>query len=93
MLVEAGRHQLAEAITTNRHLVADLAVPAIFEATFEADDVHVRVDIFERTGADAFRILEVKSSTELKDECRYDIGIQKQVVRRSVLQVSVGMRI
>jgi predicted RecB family nuclease len=90
VLVDANHAELDNAITTTRELVANPDVPAIFEATFEADSVLVRVDVLKRDGDKAFQILEVKSSTKLKDEYRYDIGIQKRVVSRAGLNVSTA---
>lgn len=90
VLVEANRAELDKAIAITRELVATPKVPAIFEATFESNDVLVRVDVLKRDGDNAFRILEVKSSTGLKDEHRYDIGIQKHVVSRSGVKVSTA---
>src|SRR6266849_2586671 len=40
---------------------------AIFEAGFIADDTFVAADVLQRE-ADAFRLIEVKSSSSLKDE-------------------------
>ena len=88
VLVDADHRELGKAIAITRELVANLDVPAIFEATFEADNVLVRVDVLKRDAANSFQVLEVKSSTKLKDEYRYDIGIQKRVVGRSGLKVS-----
>jgi predicted RecB family nuclease len=84
---EANCKKRAEFVAPTRELVANPDVPAIFEATFEADNVLVRVDVLKRDG-DAFQILEVRSSTGLKDEYLYDIGIQKHVVSLAGLKVS-----
>ncbi len=88
VLVDASREELDKAIAVTREFVANPEIPAIFEATFEADRVLVRVDVLKRDVGGSFQILEVKSSTKLKDEYLYDIGIQKQVVTRSGLKVS-----
>jgi hypothetical protein len=90
VLVDASYEELDKAIAMTRELVANSDVPAIFEATFEADKVLVRVDVLKRDGDSAFQILEVKSSTTLKNEYLYDIGIQKQVVTRAGLNVSAA---
>src|ERR1035441_2421883 len=88
VLVDANHDQLGKAIAITRELVANPDVPAIFEATFEADNVLVRVDVLKRDEGNSFQILEVKSSTEPKDEYLYDIGIQKHVLTHSGLKVS-----
>jgi predicted RecB family nuclease len=63
-----------------KELVDNPVVPAIFEATFDYGRVLVRVDVLQRIDENNFRLLEVKSSTGMKDHYAYDIGIQKYVV-------------
>lgn len=67
-----------------RSTVAAIAsgAPAIFEASFVADDVFVAVDVLERNG-DAFNLIEVKSSTGVRDEHIPDIAVQAHVLRES----------
>ena len=60
--------------------------PAVYEASFIADDVFVAVDILERQG-DAFTLVEVKSTTSVKDAHIPDAAIQAHVLRRSGLDV------
>jgi CRISPR/Cas system-associated exonuclease Cas4 (RecB family) len=90
VLVDADHEHLARALTITRDLVRNPDVPAIFEATFDADNILVRVDILERRTDGSMRIVEVKSSTKLKDHYRFDIGIQKHVVDRAGLNVSAA---
>ena len=66
VLVNANHKELGKAIAITRELVANLRVPAIFEATFETENVLVRVDVLEREADNSFRILEVKSSTNCR---------------------------
>lgn len=86
VLVEADRKHLSEALRQTRELLANTEVPAIFEATFEHDGVLVRVDILERRGT-AFRMFEVKSSTDVKPLHTHDLGIQKYVLEGSGLSI------
>lgn len=67
VLVDASHEELGKAIAITRKLVTNPEVPAIFEATFDADNVLVRVDVLKRDAANAFQILEVKSSTKLQN--------------------------
>jgi hypothetical protein len=60
--------------------------PAVFEATFVADRVYVAIDVLERSG-DGFTLIEVKSSTKLKDEHLPDLAIQTWVARRAGLEI------
>jgi hypothetical protein len=62
-----GSGGLSEAIRLTKDLVENSEVPAVFEGTFSADDVLVRVDILKRQRDKRWRLIEVKSSTELKD--------------------------
>jgi hypothetical protein len=59
---------------------------AIYEASFAADDVFVAVDVLVREG-DAWRLIEVKSSSSLKDEHLLDAAIQLHVLQRCGLDV------
>jgi predicted RecB family nuclease len=68
--------------------VENSEVPAVFEGTFSADDVLVRVDILKRQRDKRWRLIEVKSSTELKDYHLPDIGIQSRIVSRSGLDLA-----
>jgi hypothetical protein len=78
---------LDQAIRATRELVANPEVPAIFEGTFEHGGVLVRVDILQRRRG-RWRLLEVKSTTNLKDHHLDDVGIQSRVVSRSGLDLS-----
>lgn len=60
--------------------------PAIFEATFVEGRVYVAIDILEKT-PDSYTLIEVKSSTKLKDEHIPDMAIQVWVARRAGIDV------
>ncbi len=65
----------------------DDGAPAIYEASFAADGVFVAVDILAREPA-GWRVIEVKSSTQLKPEYLPDAAIQIHVLRRAGLVVT-----
>jgi predicted RecB family nuclease len=73
---------LDQAIPATRELVANREVPAIFEGVFEHDGVLVRVDVLHRRRDGRWRLVEVKSSTSVKEEHLDDVGIQSRVVSR-----------
>jgi predicted RecB family nuclease len=73
---------LDQAIRTTRELVANREVPAIFEGVFEHEGVLVRVDVLHRRRDGRWRLVEVKSSTSVKEEHLDDVGIQRRVVSR-----------
>jgi predicted RecB family nuclease len=83
-----GSRGLGQAIRTTRELVTNREVPAVFEGTFEHRDVLVRVDILQRRRDGRWRLLEVKSTTDLKDHHLEDVGIQSRVVSRSGLDLA-----
>lgn len=60
--------------------------PVIFEAGFEADDTFVAADVLQRDG-DGFRLIEIKSSSSVKEEHIPDAAVQVHVLRRSGIDV------
>lgn len=81
---------LGEAIRATRELVANREVPAIFEAVFEHQNVLVKVDILHRRRDGRWRLIEVKSTTEVRDHHLEDVAIQYMVVSRSGLDVATA---
>jgi predicted RecB family nuclease len=79
---------LDQAIRSTRELVANSAVPAVFEGVFEHDGVLVRVDVLHRRRDERWRLIEVKSSTSVKEEHLDDVAIQYRVLSRSGLDVA-----
>jgi predicted RecB family nuclease len=61
--------------------------PVIYEAAFRADNVFVSVDILERRGS-RYCLVEVKSTTSVKEHHLLDVAIQTHVLRRSGLDVT-----
>ena len=60
--------------------------PVIFEAGFIADDTFVAADVLERD-AEGFRLIEVKSSSSLKEDHLADAAVQVHVLRQSGINV------
>src|SRR3990172_9414482 len=61
--------------------------PAIFEAAFAAEDGrHAAVDILAR-GRRGWRLIEVKSSTSVKEEHLLDVAFQLSVARAAALEI------
>lgn len=61
--------------------------PAIYEGSFLADGIFVAVDILVREPG-GWRVIEVKSSTRVKDEHIPDVAIQVHVLRQAGLPVT-----
>lgn len=91
VLVKAGFRQREAAIAETAALLQDSGIPAIFEAAFEHEGVFVRVDILERMQSgdrgSSWRLIEVKSSTRVKDVHLDDLSIQSHVVQGSGLRL------
>jgi hypothetical protein len=80
--------RLDEAIRATRELVANPEVPAIFEGVLEHQNVLVRVDILHRRRDGRWQLIEVKSTTDVKDHHVGDVAIQHRVVRRSGIDLA-----
>jgi len=78
---------LDAAIRTTRDLLANPEIPAIFEAVFEHQNVLVKLDILHRRRDGRWRLIEVKSSADVKEEHLNDVGIQYRVVSRCGIDV------
>jgi predicted RecB family nuclease len=76
---------LEDRVTQTERALASEA-PAIYNASFLADDVFVEVDILERTDG-GFNLIEVKSSTGVRDEHIPDVAIQSYVLQRAGVPV------
>jgi len=81
---------LDQAIRATRELTANREVPAIFEGTFEHSGVLVRVDILHRRRDKRWRLIEVKSTTDVRDHHVGDVAIQHRVVTRSGVDLAAS---
>ena len=86
--VEVTAIGLGEAIRATRELIANPQIPAIFEPAFEWDGVYVRADILQRRKDRRWRLIEVKSSTSLKEEYIPDVAIQNHVLSKAGIDVA-----
>ena len=78
--IEAGHEELDKALALTAQVVAKGQVPTLFEATFQHDHILVRADILERHAKGKWRLIEVKSATDVKDRYIYDVAIQRLVL-------------
>ncbi|MFZ5449633.1 MAG: DUF2779 domain-containing protein [Thermodesulfobacteriota bacterium] len=88
VLVDEDYLHHADAVARTQKLMADKHVPAIFEAAFSYQGVKVRVDILERQPGNRWRMVEVKSTSKLKDTHYDDVAIQKYVLEGCGLELS-----
>jgi predicted RecB family nuclease len=88
--VEVCERSLDQAIRATRELVANPEIPAIFEGAFEHGGVLVKVDILHRRRDGRWRLIEVKSTSDVKDHHYEDVAIQYRVAARSGLDVATA---
>jgi len=60
--------------------------PAVYEASFNADGVYTAVDILKREER-GFRLIEVKSTTSVKEQHIPDVAVQTHVLRQNGLEI------
>jgi predicted RecB family nuclease len=87
-LIEDDYMHHSEAMEATREAISDPSVPAIFEAAFVYDDVRVRTDILERRDDGRWNLIEVKSSTSVKDAYLLDVAIQYYVLQGAGLKIA-----
>jgi predicted RecB family nuclease len=63
--------------------------PAIFEATFIADETFVAIDVLEKQG-DGYRLTEVKSSSSQKPEHIPDVAVQARVAAACGVKITAA---
>ena len=62
-------------------------IKAIYEAAFVHDGVRIRVDVLERLNFGSWNLIEVKSSTEVKDVYYPDVAVQYYVLEGCGLKI------
>src|SRR3990170_6555867 len=86
-LVDEPYYEHDRGVAVTREALADRSVPAIFEAAFTHDDVRVRTDVLTRNSANEFDLVEVKSSTSVKEGHIPDVAIQLYVLEGSGITI------
>ena len=86
LIAQDYRH-FDEAVDETRRLIGDGRVPALFEAAFEHEGVAVRADVLERLPEGGWRLVEVKSTTRVKEVFLLDTAVQLWVLRGAGLDV------
>ena len=76
-----------QALEETRQVIEAGAAPAVFEAAFEHDRVLIRADVIERLPEGGWRLIEVKSTTRLKEVFILDLAVQLWVLRGAGLDV------
>jgi predicted RecB family nuclease len=87
VLIDALPWQKEKAVADTAAAMA-AGAPAIYEAAFQSDHIHVRVDILEKTEGDSWRIVEVKSSTKVKEQHIPDMAVQWSVLEAGGVDIA-----
>ena len=75
-LIEETHLEHEQAVGTTQALLAEAAIPALYEAAFTFQGIRTRVDILKRNGRRGFDLVEVKSTTRVKPQHVTDVAIQ-----------------
>ena len=86
-LVAHDHRHVPQALEETHQVIEAGVAPAVFEAAFEHERVLVRADVIERLPGGGWRLVEVKSTTRLKDVFLPDLAVQLWVLRGAGLDV------
>ena len=78
---------IPDALAETRKVLKEDTAPALFEAAFIHEGLLARADIIERLPGGGWRLIEVKSTTRLKDVFVLDAAFQLCVLRGAGLDV------
>ena len=81
ILIEEDYMHHEAAIQSTLDAMKNSSVGAIFEAAYMEDGVRIRADILERLPSERWNLIEVKSSTKVKDEYLTDVAVQYHVLQ------------
>jgi hypothetical protein len=87
LIAEDHRHH-REAERATARALADPDVKALFEGAFTFGGIRIRVDILEKNGDGSWNLVEVKSSTALKDVYKPDVAVQYHVLKGAGLRIA-----
>ena len=79
-LIEEPYYEHARAVETTGAWLTAPPVPPLYEAAFTFEGIRIRADILLQSASGAFDLIEVKSSTGVRDEHVPDVAIQLYVL-------------
>ena len=88
VLIEEDHLHHEAAVRSTLEAMQNPDVKSIFEAAFLYDSVRIRVDILERLKTDEWNLVEVKSSTSVKDVYFPDVAVQYYVLAGCGLKIN-----
>ena len=86
VLIDLPYHAYDERIAATEAALQS-GTPVIYEASFRASQVFVSVDILERR-PEGNRVIEVKSTTSVKEQHLPDVAVQAQVLNQSGVEAT-----
>jgi len=78
----------AEALQATQKAIA-AGVSCLFEPAFSFGGLFIRCDILHKASAGTWELIEVKSSSKVKDEHYWDVAVQKYILTK--VELSVGL--
>ena len=79
VLVEVEYFKVEEGLARTAAILADPTVATLYEGFIQFEDVLVRPDILVRTRGNRWRLIEVKSTSQVKEGHLDDLAIQAYV--------------
>jgi hypothetical protein len=83
-----GSAGLKQAIRMTKQLIANPEIPAIFEGAFEHEGIVIKTDVLQRRKENLWRLVELKSASDVKDHHVQDVAIQSYVLSRAGLKLA-----
>lgn len=87
VLIAASGASIQEALDTTITLIRECRVSAIFEAAIQHENLLVRVDILKNNFDGSWDLIEVKSTTEPKEEHLEDVAFQLLVLKSAGVKI------
>jgi hypothetical protein len=87
VLIEEDHLHHGQAVRSTRAAMDKPGVKAIYEAAFNYQNVRIRVDILQKLENGNWNLIEVKSSTAVKDVHFPDVAVQHYVLRGAGLSI------
>ena len=85
-LIDTDYDKISEAFDLTKEALENGA-SIIFEGVFSFDNVLVRPDVIKRGKNNDWELIEVKSSTKVKEENIHDVAVQKYVLKGAGIDV------